>query len=308
MQLTLTEMHFLADYCERHDQHSLFKTIKPARGEGNLKSLENKGVFVDGQLSEGSKALLKILSEPERVAHFQLQQLEVNMRKRVYVRDDERILVEFKNEFVMISTFDSEVSSVRAEIINHIGASFQKHSLLKQVFNGEELLCFAALADWLRRVALSELTGQKSVARLDVDQLAEFVKSPLKLGVLSQVMALTHLKVPDYDACLDGLKGLMKKGLVERVEPTVEIGKSTILFGINFLVPNMTISLELYDLADTDKVVTAREMVIWATPKDAISLSANAQGYHAESVTSGEVLEKIIAYLSSPSLRQASMN
>lgn len=308
MQLTLTEMHILADYCEGHNQHSLFKTIKPARGDGDLDSLAQQGIFVDGQLSEGSKALLKVLSQPERVARFQLQQLEVNMRKRVYVRGDERILVEFKREFVMLSTFDSEVASVRTEIINHIGASFQKHSLLKQTFSGEELLCFASLADWLRRVALSELTGQKSAERLSVEQLSEFVKSPLKLGVLSQVMTLTHLKTPDYDACLKGLKGLMQKSLIESVEPTVEIGKSTILFGINFLVPNMTISLELYDLSDAKKVVSAREMIIWATPKDALSLSANAQGYHAESVTSSEVLEKIIAYLSSPSLRQSSLN
>ncbi len=307
MELTLKEMQILADYVTGN-QYSFFNDLPKIRGEGSLDSLRDKGVLQEDGLTTAVVPLVEALAQPESVAKFQLSQLEVNMRKRVYKRGERKVLVEFHREMVILSPFDSEVESVRVEIANHTGVSFQKHSQLKQVLTGDELLALMALADWLRRVALSELLNQTAAKQLTVDDLLSFMADPLKLGLLAQTIDMTHLAVPNKAALEKALAGLLEKRLVESYQPQIIIDKSTILLAINFLVPNMSISLELYDLTDEARVLTAREMILQASPKDALSYSVTTAGFAVESVTGGQVTEKILAYLSCPSLNQKVQN
>ncbi len=307
MELTLKEMQILADYVEGND-YSLFGDLPKIKGEGSIESLQNKGVLQGNQLTKGAKVLFETLANPEIVAKFRLNQLEVNMRKRAYKRNAQSVLVEFHREIVILSPFDTEVESVRLEIANHTGVSFQKHSQLKQVLSGDELLTLMGLADWLRRVALSELINQAAPKKLEIKDLEAFMEQPLKLGLLAQTIDMTHLKTPRGAALQRALFGLLEKRLVEAYQPQIVIDKSTILLAINFLVPNMTTSLELYDLTDSSRVLTAREMILQASPKDALSYSASSAGFAVESLTGGQVTEKILAYLSCPSLNAKAQN
>ncbi len=307
MELTLKEMQILADYI-KGNQYSFFDDLPKIRGEGSQDSLRDKGVLQEDGLTAAASTLVETLAQPELVAKFQLSQLEVNMRKRVYKKGERKVLVEFHREMVILSPFDSEVESVRVEIANHTGVSFQKHSQLKQVLTGDELLTLMALADWLRRVALSELINQTATKQLTSDDLLAFMATPLKLGLQAQTVDMTHLELPNKAALEKALAGLEQKRLVEAYQPQIVIDKSTILLAINFLVPNMTVSLELYDLTDAARVLTAREMILQASPKDALSFSASTAGFAVESVTGGQVTEKILAYLSCPSLNQKVQN
>ncbi len=307
MELTLKEMQLLANYMAGN-QYSFFDDLPKIKGDGSIDSLRDKGVLKGDALSGTVRPLLETLAEPEIVAKFNLRQLEVNMRKRVYKRGERKVLVEFHREMVILSPFDDEVESVRVEIANHTGVSFQKHSQLKQVLSGDELLTLMALADWLRRVALSELINQAAAKNLTVDALLAFMDEPLKLGLLAQTIDMTHLATPNKAALEKALAGLQAKRLVEACQPQIVIDKSTILLAINFLVPNMTISLELYDLTDQTRVITAREMIVQASPKDALSFSASTAGFAVESVTGGQVTEKILAYLSCPALNTKAQN
>ncbi len=307
MELTLREVALLGEYVAGN-QYSLFDDLPKLRGEGSKKTLREKGVLQGDELSAAVKPLVAALANPERVAKFRLNQLEVNMRKRVYQRGERKVLVEFHREMVIFSPFDSEVESVRLEIANHTGVSFQKHSQLKQVLNGDELLTLMGLADWLRRVALAELTGSAVPKDLTSADLHQFMAAPLKLGLLAQTIDMTHLPVPDQAALDRALDGLIAKRLVESRQPKIAIDKSTILLAINFLVPNMTISLELYDLSDAQRVLSAREMILQASPKDALSYSATTAGFAVESITGGQTNERILAYLSCPALNAQSQN
>ncbi len=308
MEFTLKEIHLLKEHYSDVSAYSLFNKLPAPKGEGSLETLEKKQVLEDGQIVPAMKNVLDIIAFPEIVAHFQLKQLEVNMVKNVYGVGKQRILVEFHRDSVIISTYETEIESLRTEIANHVGASFQKHSLLKQTFNAEELLCFAALVDWLRRVTLGKLLNQELTTKLSFNEFVSFIKEPLNNGILSQVLNLTKLPIPNESGCKKGLAGLKKKFLVESYQDDIVIDKSTVLFAINFLVPNTTITLELYDLTNSKKILTAKEKIIQATPKDILSLSANAEGYLAESLTSTEVISKIMAYLSGPSLNNANAN
>ncbi len=307
MELTLKEMQLLAPYV-KGNQYSFFDDLPKIKGEGSKESLRSKGVLNNDALSDAVLPLLDCLASPQIVAKFRLSQLEVNMRKRVYKRDSRQVLVEFHREMVILSPYESEVESVRVEIANHTGVSFQKHSQLKQVLSGDELLTLMGLADWLRRVALSELINQAAPKALTIDELASFMATPLKLGLLAQTIDMTHLSVPDKKALEKALAGLLAKRLVEAYQPQIVIDKSTILLAINFLVPNMTIALELYDLTDQTRVLTAREMILQASPKDALSYSASTAGFAVESVTGGQVTERIMAYLSCPQLNAQKQN
>ncbi len=302
MELTIKEMQILSEQYSDADQYSIFNNLGKIRGEGSLDSLTAKGVYENGKLNSAMKAVLDVLAYPERVASFRLEQLEVNMRKKAYIRGKDAFLLEFHRENVIISTLETELDSVRTEISNHTGVAFQKHSQLNQVFDGESLLCLAGLADWIRQIALSELTESSKTEKLSLERFEQFLSKPLKMGLLSQIQSLTHLKTPDRAGVERGLKRLIEMRLVETIEPKIEADKSTILLGINFLIPNMAITLELYDLSNPEKVLMAREQIIQATPKDNLSISANANGYHLLSLTASEVLEKIIAYLGLPKL------
>ncbi len=307
MELTLKEMQLLAKYVNGN-QYNFFDDLPNIKGEGSKESLLSKGVLKGDALSDAVVSLLDCLANPQIVAKFRLTQLEVNMRKRVYKKDHRQVLVEFHREMVILSPFESEVESVRVEIANHTGVSFQKHSQLKQVLTGDELLTLMALADWLRRVALMELVNQAAPKKLTIDDLVSFMAMPLKLGLLAQTIDMTHLTVPDRATIEKALAGLQQKRLVEAYQPQIVIDKSTILLAINFLVPNMTIALELYDLTDQKRILTAREMILQASPKDALSFSASTAGFAVESVTGGQVTEKIMAYLSCPQLNAQKQN
>ncbi len=307
MELTLKEMQILAQYVDGN-QYSFFDDLPKIKGEGSKDSLRDKGVLHKNVLSDAVRPLFDCLANPQIVAKFRLRQLEVNMRKRVYKKDNRQVLVEFHRDMVILSPFDSEVESVRVEIANHTGVSFQKHSQLKQVLTGDELLTLMALADWLRRVALLELVNQTAPKKLTLDDLFSFMAAPLKLGLLSQTTDMTHLAVPNKAALEQALSGLQNKRLVEAYQPDILIDKSTILLAINFLVPNMTIALELYDLTEKSRVLTAREMILQASPKDALCYSASTAGFAVESVTGGQVTEKIMAYLSCPQLNAQKQN
>ncbi len=307
MELTLKEMQILANYLKGND-YSIFADLPKIKGEGTIESLQSKGVLQGNQLTKGVRNLFETLANPEIVAKFHLNQLEVNMRKRTYRRGTQSVLVEFHREMVILSPFDTEVESVRVEIANHTGVSFQKHSQLKQVLSGDELLTLMGLADWLRRVALSELINQAAPKKLEIKDLEAFMEQPLKLGLLAQTIDMTHLKAPRGEALQKALSGLLEKRLVEAYQPQIVIDKSTILLAINFLVPNMTTSLELYDLTDPKRVLTAREMIVQASPKDALSYSASTAGFAVESLTGGQVTERILAYLSCPSLNTKLQN
>ncbi|PID79604.1 MAG: hypothetical protein CSB19_02135 [Clostridiales bacterium] len=307
MELTLKEMQILANYLKGND-YSIFADLPKIKGEGTIESLQSKGVLEGDQLTKGARNLFETLANPEIVAKFHLNQLEVNMRKRTYRCGTQSVLVEFHREMVILSPFDTEVESVRVEIANHTGVSFQKHSQLKQVLSGDELLTLMGLADWLRRVALSELINQAAPKKLEIKDLEAFMEQPLKLGLLAQTIDMTHLKAPRGEALQKALSGLLEKRLVEAYQPQIVIDKSTILLAINFLVPNMTTSLELYDLTDPKRVLTAREMIVQASPKDALSYSASTAGFAVESLTGGQVTERILAYLSCPSLNTKLQN
>ncbi len=305
MELTIKEMKILAKHYSDANQYSVFDYLGKERGEGSVDSLTNKGIYEGGKLNPAMKAVLDVLAYPERIARFQLKQVEVNMRKHVYAIADKKILVEFHRENLIISTFDTEIESLKAEISNHTGVAFQKHSQLEKVFSAEALLCFAGLADWLRRIALSELTGSRVEEELTLNRFEEFLKQPLKLGLLEQIKKLTRLEIGDSETIKRGLRQLEKVGLVETIKPKIEAGKSTILLAINFLIPNMAITLELYDLMNKEKVLMAREQIIQAAVKDNLSISAAVDGYALRSISGVEVLDKIIAYLSVPSLNKA---
>lgn len=301
MQFTKNEFAYLAQHVEHCDNSGLRryqKTLTNSERGDALNALRDKGVIAeareDAPIVDGMLAVLAIIACPERVAHFELRGAQQLMVKSVFTRGDKRILLEYLQEEILVSMYDNEAESVRQEISNQTGVSFQKPMQLSLMLTPEALTALLASIDALRARRLAHFAGLEAnaITGLEPNGLHRYWEAPLPYGVIAQMKQAFAFELPSPDDLKSGIETLVEKGLLNsRFEPTE---------GLTTLTQANLLPYHLITLSLVQPGLEAREAILQGSLKLGLAISENEQGYQVDCMAGVEILGRIDAYLACP--------
>lgn len=285
--------------------HHFQETLSEAIELKLIEELVSSGVLASlasPEPVEGMRAVLDILAYPDRSAHFSLQSKGQQMRKAVFAKGDRRILLEFLERDIMVSIYDSEAESVRQEISNQTGVSFQKPTQFNLTMTCDQISVFLAAIDLHRYTALADWLPTSSDKATDPHVKAETLKesllknlrTPHPKGVYARLKPMLGLDTFNEETLDDALRFLGQNGFTEPNEHFSPLMKTLCEY---FLIPDIMISLEL-----SQPPLVSKELILQGHLKQALSFSVSEACYSVESITGVEILNHIDAYLSCPIL------
>lgn len=296
-----------------HDefQYLLYRQdLSPDTLKRVLQGLSDKGIVstptVDARIVEGMEVILEIIKAPERSAHFELSSGPWGLKKRVFTTGTKRVLCEYLPEEIILSLYDNEADSVKQEISNYTGLSFQPALTFSAQVSKEVLVALLTLLDYCRSHLLRALASNAgsqdpswddqhaSTQAVDFKTLRALWQSPLKSGMVaflnpSNLGDLEFPRAEDFQPILARL--IAFKLLDEAARPTPQL----LEFARAFLVPLNLIQLEL-----SQGRTYARETILQGSLRAALNLVQVESGYTLEVITGSSILERIEAYLSCP--------
>lgn len=303
MQFTLSELTFIGTKYPTVSDLSFFTFVKKGLTGTEEKSLEEKGVFSNGQLTEPMNTVFDVLAHANQSARFVLKYQNNVMEKGVYSFNDKRILVENMQGEIVISIYDDEAKSVQQEIADHIGMSVQKNSVLDTILETDELLVALSLADWLRKQTLLNYIEVNEMPTLTVELFERYLLIPMKNSIAGLLAGLYEIKMPDHEQKLKALNVLVEKKLIGIEGDAISFSKEFSNFAMNFLLPDTQIILETLDGSHEGPVVAASNVILQAGLKDIVAFNATDEGIEMNTLTSSELLARISAYLKCPKLK-----
>ena len=264
-----------------------------------------------------------LFRSPERCAHFSLKHADGSLYKAVFSDSTRRILLEFLESDILVSIYDNETESVRQEIANQTGVSFQKATNFKVTLSADQLSLWLTLVDLVRTQILQRhWASSPSEDRQDLNDLSHFsyrleqvedyLLRPRLRSCFGKLQSAVGLKAQLSSQLSSDLNVLSDLGFIEysdsknsTTEQTTnevcEINIKPLLyqFCTHFLLPDVMISLEL-----SHPPYSSRELILQGGLKQAICVSVTELGYEVESLTGLEILSRIDAYLACPILSE----
>ncbi len=326
MQFTNDEMRYFSMLFEEVSPESIFKRYREPLDDTELyrikAQLASKQLFSatedshQGTLErpvDGMMVVLNILAFPSRSSHFSLQYPEGKLYKAVYASDQQRILLEFLDTDVVISIYDTEAASVRQEISNQTGVSFQKVSTFKSALSKDELTILLSVIDILRLRRIKTLLPLVSIPHADgqaqedaqlihLDELQTVLHAPAPSGIVATLKTSLGLEAIDLQSSQVSLSTLVESGFFDK-QSTFNQGiyVNPVLHRLaqHFLLADVLIRLEL-----TQMPYVSRELILQGSLKQALAISTTDSAYEIESLTGIEILNRIDGYLSCPILSE----
>lgn len=301
MQFTKNEFTYLAqhvEHCENSGLRRYQRVLSDTERTDALNALRDKGVISeareDAPIVDGMLAVLTIIACPERVAHFELRGTQQLMVKSVFTRGDKRILLEYLQEDILVSMYDNEAESVRQEISNQTGVSFQRPLQLSLMLTPEAFFALLATIDALRANRLAQYSGceDNTFKSLLPEALLRYWEKPLPQGVITQINPVFGFELPSLADLKNGLETLVERGLVNtRFEPND---------GLTTLAHSCLLPYHLITLSLVQPGMQAQEAILQGSLKLGLAISENQQGYQVDCMAGVEILNRIDAYLACP--------
>ncbi|BEP28012.1 hypothetical protein [Helicovermis profundi] len=302
MQFTINELSFISKQYDTLSDLSFFRNVKAELQGSEEKTLNEKGVIKNGKLTEPINTIFDVLAKADKSARFVMKMTNAIMEKGVYSKDDKRILVENMQGEIVLTMYDDKSESVRQEIAEQTGMSIQKNSVIDILVSIEDVLLITNLVDWLRKMTLLEYSSDIDIPVLSVDKFKDYLKKPMRNSLAKIIASLYELSPISSENIEDKLKKLEQNNFIEIKNNEISISQPLVDFGMSFLIPETQIVLETFDGSTSGPIITASSVIIGATPKDILSLTATDEGMEMSTMSSGELLRQIDAYLKCPNL------
>ena len=269
--------------------------------------LEIEGVISGGALSDEAARLLDVLAHPEGGFQYELEDPFAYLSLMTYRKGDQIVEVQQAGDRFQIGWLEETGPLIR-DISRLTGFSDQSICQIDAALTGTQTAVLLALWDLQRVSAIRSFIGEGSMESVFTP---EQIRNALDSPVGGSLLALVRSRYPgeiampeDLGAVLDALNS---EGVVERDGRGWSLVDDYALFGITFLMPEFTGSLDLLQLEEEKELIHIPVMYVSAGMRNNLLLSFGPK-VGINTVPARQYLKQVEAFLLCPPLTTADGN
>lgn len=307
MHLTPTEITFLADSFAKTNPMSPFVNNKKELTGTEAQTLEEKGIFSGGKLTEEAARLLLPLSAPERCARMIVQKPFAMLEKYTYSSAEKLTLAESNGNGLVITPLEGDAQPVLDVMDDFLSGASIKNVDLHLTLSASATLMLLACIDLCRsRVMNAYLTGQSVDLHFSQNEVIEQLTSRFINGLVYGLAGNCGVEMPQAETLPGLLAMLEEKGCIQpaEAEGKWQLASDYMLFARNFLLYDSLVLLEAFELTGENRMGASMELVFCAGMYDNISFSMSPEGFEIETLSGADLRARIKETLDCPSFAQ----
>ena len=306
MHLTPTEITFLADSFARTNPMSPFVNNKQKLDGTEAASLEEKGVFKDGKLTEEAARLLLPLSAPERCARMIVQKSFAMLEKYTYLSAEKLTLAESNGGGLVITPLEGDSQPVIDVLSDFVSGAGIKNADIHLSLPAPATLLLLACIDLCRIRAIGAYTnGQGVDLHFSQEEVVTQLTSPFINGLVYGLAGNCGVEMPQAESLPALMALLEEKGCIRpaEAEGRWQLTSDLLLFARNFLLYDSLVLLEAFEMTGENRMGASLELVFCAGMYDNISFSMSPEGFEIETLSGADLRARIKETLDCPSFR-----
>lgn len=303
MRLTKSELSFLSKTYENTNPLNLFfNSGAPPRG-GERKALEEKGLLVRGAPSSEAQKLFGAAANPRRCTRLVLKDGAYFIEKYAYKASSDFTLVE--NDGGEVVFFPEEhLDEVLFQLSQWVGISDFRTFDINAALPNDELLVFLAMADIRRERELLSYLGKEAENKISFTQIREQLEAP-RPGSLTRILTGHYnYSIPKAEDTKKILDRLTAEKIADFQAGNPQAGYSLIgsyeEFAKSFLIPQVVIMLETFNLTEKNELAGAGVLCVWAGMREIISLVFRDGVTEITSISGRQLLKMMEDFLNCP--------
>ena len=307
MHLTSTEITFLADSFARTNPMSPFVNNKQQPTGTEARTLEEKGIFKNGKLTEEAARILLPLSTPERCARMIVQKPFAMLEKYTYLSAGKLTLAERSGDGLVITPLEGDSQPVIDVLHDFVPSANMKNADFHLSLSAPATLMLLACIDLYRTRAMQAyLTGESVDMHFSQEEVIAQLTSRFINGLVYGLAGNCGVSMPEAETLPALLTHLADKGCIKpaEAEGRWQLAPDYALFARNFLLYDSLILLEAFELTGDNRMGASLELIFCAGMYDHISFSMSAEGFEIETLSGADLHARIKETLDCPSFGQ----
>ncbi len=304
MHLSPTEITFLADSFAKTNPMSPFVNNKQEPTGTEAQTLEEKGIFKDGKLTEEAARLLLPLSAPERCSRMIVQKPFAMLEKYTYLSGEKLTLAESNGNGLVITPLEGDAQPIIDVLSDFVSGANIKNADFRLTLSAPATLLLLACIDLCRSRAIQAyMSGESVDMHFSQEEVITQLTSHFINGLVYGLAGNCGIEMPHVET-LPGLMALLEeKGCIKaaEVDGRWQLTPNFMLFARNFLFYDSLVLLEAFELTGENRMGASLELVFCAGMYDNISFSMSPEGFEIETLSGADLRARIKETLDCPS-------
>ena len=303
MHLTPTEITFLADSFSKTNPLSPFVNNKKELNGNEAQTLEEKGIFQNGRLTEEAAQRLLPLSAPERCARMVIQKPFAMLEKYTYLSGDKLTLAESNGNGLVVTPLEGDAQPILDVLDDFLSGANIKNANLALTLPGPAALLLMACIDLCRTRAVGAyMNGQSVDLHFSQEEIIAQLTTPFINGLVYGLAGNCGVEMPQADS-LPGLMALLEQK--ECIKPAEAEGRwqltpEYMLFARNFLIYDSLVLMEAFELTAENRMAASFELVFCAGMYDNLCIAMSPEGFEISTLSGTELRARLKETLDCP--------
>jgi len=304
MHLSPTEITFLADSFAKTNPMSPFVNNKQKLNGDEAHTLEEKGIFKDGKLTEEAARRLLPLSAPERCSRMIIQKPFAMLEKYTYRSGDKLTLAESNGNGLVITPLEGDSQPILDVLGDFLSGASIKNADLAVTLSGPAALLLMACIDLCRTRAIGAyMDGQSVDMHFSQEELVAQLTAPFINGLVYGLAGNCGIEMPQSDS-LPGLLALLEeKGCIKpaEAEGRWQLMPDYMLFARSFLLYDSLVLMEAFELTAENRMAASFELVFCAGMYDHLCIAMSPEGFEISTLSGADLRARLKETLDCPS-------
>ncbi|AEE95513.1 hypothetical protein [Mahella australiensis] len=301
MKLSVNETAYLASVMEEKSELGLFTNINAAQNGDETKTLAEKGVFVDGKLSDEAARILSIAAAAEKCSRIVLRDSFCVIEKFVYKKGGETVLME-NDAGDLLFSMPEDWSNALSELSEFTGLSRLKSASFEMLLSNDELMTLLSIIDLIRKNALKEYIGESHEAKpVTREAIISHLEQPGTNSLVKMLNDNYNFQAPEPGKTDELLHSLSGKGCINEKGDHI-LSEEYNIFANRFLVPDIAIIMEAFDSNAQGDIRTASALGLCAGIKDVALFVFSSDGTEFSSASGMQLMQIVDSFLNCPDL------
>jgi len=300
MLLDKKEMSFLAKTFSNSNPLSIFSGRDTLLKGDEQDRLEKKGVLVGVNPTPEARKLLSVAGNPQRCTRLVLKDGTYFIEKYSYKSGDEYALAENDGGEVQLSSM-GKLDEALFQLSQWVGMSDLKTFDIKTVISRDELLVLFAMVDIHRVYELLSYLGKETKKEISFAQIRQQLDQPDRGSLTSILTKNYNYSVPKIEDTKSILDQLIIKKIVVFNEGYTLFGPYE-EFAERFLIPQIVIMLETFNLTEKNEIVGAGVVCVCAGMREIISIVFREGEIELTSISGRQLLKMMEDFLNCPNV------
>ena len=300
MKLSVNEIAFLSEAYREKTPLSIFANIGVRPDGSEKKSLEDKNIYLNGNLSPEAK-MFDIAAKAERCARIAVKDSSCVVEKYVYRKGENRLLVE-NDAGELLFRMPEGWSDTLSELSEFTGISRIKRGSFEVFLSQEQLMVLLAVIDIVRMNALNSFIADSAgKGPVSYSDIVAHLGNPWKNSLVHMLKKNYNFSAPETGKIKSLLDVLSEKGCLT-FEKGLLLQPEYALFAEGFLIPDAVVIMEAFSLDDQGAVISGSALGVCAGIKDIASFIFSPEGVEFSSISGMQLMQMVENFLNCPDI------